>query len=427
MPKNQACYYDQKTVAHIREWVKHCDTWLEARSIIAEQLGVHPDNVSRGQKRFKFWSGDNRPPPPPSTPPPSGESRRAAALRNLVDAPFDAGVETSTAATMEEVVGLMKVDLDVWEPRGFSVTRKKNGFGWNARFARRPEAADRRVIEDLKRDIAAGSRVILPPIKRKPVKGGRLLVVSLFDAHLGKLSWAEQDGQSYDLKIAKECYLRALYDLIAKAKQYGAPISRILFPVGNDYLTCDSDVNETTAGTLQSVDGRFPKIYREGRKLLCESIEYLRTIAPVDVIVTPGNHDRNSMFHMGDALDCWFHDQPDVTVDNRWVPRKYYRFGNTVFGLTHGDTIRQDRLPLAGAVEADELWAQCKRRVWLLGHFHHFQLKEYMGVQVHILPSLSGSDGYHQNNGFIGALRTAVALLYSETEHEATFQSTPEN
>ncbi len=256
--------------------------------------------------------------------------------------------------------------------------------------------------------------------------GGKLLVVSLFDAHLGKLSWAEQDGQNYDLKIAKEVYMRALYDLVTKAQLQGG-ISRILFPVGNDYLTCDGDDNETSAGTPQSVDGRFPKIFREARKLLVEAIDYLRQIAPVDVIVICGNHERESMFHLGDALECWYHADHSVTIDNQFVPRKYYSFGNTVFGLAHGDTIKQDQLPLLGANERPDLWAKCKRRVWLLGHYHHYSLKEYVGVQVWILPSLSGSDGYHQSNGYVGAVRCAVAFMYGAGGLEAIFQSEPEN
>ncbi len=251
-------------------------------------------------------------------------------------------------------------------------------------------------------------------------------MVSLFDAHLGKLSWAEQDGQNYDLKIAKEVYMKALQDLVAKAQVQGG-IGRILFPVGNDYLTCDGDDNETSAGTPQSVDGRFPKIFREARKMLVEAIDYLRLIAPVDVIVIAGNHERESMFHLGDALECWYHADDSVTIDNMFRPRKYYSFGNTVFGLTHGDTIQQDKLPLLGANERPDLWAQCKRRVWFLGHFHHYSLKEYVGVQVWVLPSLSGSDGYHQSNGFVGAVRCAVAFMYGPEGLEAMFQSEPEN
>ncbi len=400
--------YDAATIVRLRALVKDCPTWLDARAKLAAETGVHVDNITRHNKRHGFWGG-----------------KGTVAASSPADS-FDASVETSDAKTLEEVVALCKVDTDKWESRGFSVTKRKTGFGWSARFSRKTQPASQTLFTDLKADLQQHAPSY-KPIKRDPsIKSGRLLVVSLFDAHLGKLSWAEQDGENYDLKIAKEVYIKALHDLVAKAQAQGG-ISRILFPVGNDYLTCDGDDNETTAGTPQSVDGRFPKIFREARKLLVEAIDYLRLVAPVDVIVIGGNHERESMFHLGDALECWYHADKEVTIDNLFKPRKYYSFGDTVFGLTHGDTIKQDQLPLLGANERPDLWAKCKRRVWFLGHYHHYSLKEYVGVQVWILPSLSGSDGYHQSNGFVGSVRCAVAFLYSATSLEAIFQSQPEN
>lgn len=62
-----------------------------------------------------------------------------------------------------------------------------------------------------------------------------------------------------------------------------------------------------------------------------------------------------------------------------------------------------------------------------INHFHHYQLKEYVGVQVWILPSLSGTDGYHQSNGYVGAGQCAVALMYSNKGLETMFQSELEN
>ncbi len=417
--------YDAETIATFRAWTKDCRTWDEARDLISKNLGAHPDNVTRNHQQYCFWEGRD-PSPGEAAAPQEHGSAQVSEPQPLHPGEFDVEIITSKEATLDELERLSKTNLDGFKVTSLGMTRCKAHYGLSVRFGANPEVVNRQLVEELKADFLAAPRVAEPVTPRKPAAGGRLLVVSLFDAHLGKLSWAEQDGQNYDLKIARECYLRALYDLVAKAQKQGA-IGRILFPVGNDYMTCDTDTNETTAGTLQSVDGRFPKIYREARKLLVEAINYLRNIAPVDVYVIPGNHERNSMFHLGDALECWFHGDAEVTVDNTWTVRKYFRFGETVFGLTHGDTIKQEKLPLLGAVERPDLWAACKRRVWLLGHHHHYQVNEYDGVQVWILPSLSGSDGYHQMNGYIGSTRCAVAFLHSANELEATFHSSPEN
>lgn len=408
--------YTPEVIAELRSVVADCLTWEEARKRLVARLGITADNVTRMNRRYRFW--DTR----------VTEAKAEAAARSLgQNDAFNVDVQTSKAATVEEVIALCKVDTDVWESKGFNVRRGTKGFAWSARFARKPAPpVDHQLIADLKEDLRQSAPTYKAPRPSARPKDGRLLVVSLFDAHLGKLSWAEQDGENYDLKIAKEVYMRALVDLVSKAQKQGG-IARILFPVGNDYLTCDGDDNMTTAGTIQSVDGRFPKIFREARKLLVDAIDYLRQIAPVDVVVIPGNHERSSMFHLGDALECWYHADKAVTIDNLSCYRKYYAFGGTVFGLTHGDTIKQDQLPLLGAAERPDLWAKCKRRVWLLGHYHHYAVKEYVGVQVWVLPSLSGSDGFHQMNGYVGAVRCGVAFLYGENGLEAMFQSEPEN
>ena len=210
-----------------------------------------------------------------------------------------------------------------------------------------------------------------------------------------------------------------------KAQKQG-PISRILFPVGNDYLTIDSDSNETSAGTPQDVDSRFAKIYREGRKILVEAIEMLRRIAPVDVMVVPGNHDNQSMFHLGDALECWFHAHKDVKVFNEPISRKYYRFGKNLIGFCHGHLEKHDKLPNLAAQEEPALWAATTYREWHVGHTHHQSIKEHMGTIVRVLPSLSGTDRYHHDHGYIGAKRIAQAILFNEnTGVEAVLNSTP--
>lgn len=325
---------------------------------------------------------------------------------------FSAEVEVSRAKTLQEVIELCKVDQDRWEPKGFSVTRKKNGFGWSARFVKRGgSVASNDFVKDLKRELLQYSPTV-EKIQYKTDNAKSLLEICIFDAHLGKFCWALESGDNYDLKLGKRAYVDALYDLVAKALKAG-PIKRIVFPVGNDYLTCDNQNLTTTALTPQSVDSRFPKIFREARELLVESINYLKQIAPVDVIVVAGNHDQNSMLHMGDALECWFHNDKNVTIDNRPVPRKYYRYGQNLICYAHGDKINHKKLPMLAAVECDD-WSQCKYREWHIGHLHHEKVVEENGVKTRIIPSITGTDEYHSSHGYIGTVRTSQAFLFDE-------------
>lgn len=342
---------------------------------------------------------------------------------NEIDGKLDAEVKTYKVSQIEDVVKLCNVDEKKWETRGFSVAQNGKGeFVWRASF--KPGPINSSHVEDLKEDMKnyAPNPV---PIKRQVVKGGRLLEVALFDVHFGKLGWSEESGADYDLKIARKIFFEAIEELVEKAQRQG-PISKILLPCGNDYLTIDSDLNETSAGTRQDVDSRFSKIYREGRKMLVEAIEYLRQIAPVDAVIVAGNHDNQSMFHIGDALECWFHEYEDVKIFNQPISRKYYQFGKNMICFCHGNLEKQAMLPALAAIECPEMWANTTNREWQLGHTHHLQLKEHMGVNIRVLSSLSGPDRYHHDNGYIGSKRMAQAFLFNEvTGLEAIFNSTP--
>ncbi len=343
--------------------------------------------------------------------------------KSTTDNMMTAEVKTHDVQEIGDVVKLCKVDEKVWRVKSFAVSQNRSGaFVWRTSFERQKHMSQA-FIDELKEDLK--SVVIAPPkTKPAPVKGGRLLEIAAFDLHLGKLGWKPEAGGDYDIKIARDVYFAAINELVAKAQKQG-PISRILFPVGNDYLTIDSDNNETTAGTPQDVDSRFAKIYREGRKILVEAIELLRQTAPVDVVVVPGNHDNVSMFHLGDALECWFHAHTDVKIDNEPISRKYYQFGRIMIGLCHGHLEKHDKLPNLAAVEQPAMWAATTYREWHTGHRHHRSAVEHMGTVVRILPSLSGADRYHHDNGYVGAKRIAQGFLFTEETLEAILHSTP--
>lgn len=323
---------------------------------------------------------------------------------------FSADVEVSRAKTLQEVMELVKVDQEKWEPKGFSVTRKKNGFGWNARFSRRPNTAlAKGEMEALKADYRAFVKLPVPKIPAD--NGGDILLeVAIFDLHYGKLCWDEEVGENYDSKIAAKRFLAAVVSLVERAKRQGK-INRILFPVGNDFLHVDTGEITTTLGTRQDADSRFSRIFRDGRKLLVEAIEYLKTVAPVDVVVCVGNHDSNSMFHLGDALECWYHADPLVKVENSPVLRKYYRFGNTIIGYTHSDKEKLKDLPLLGSTERKD-WSECLFKEWHVGHRHGEHCTEDKGVKVRTLSSMSGSDYWHFGKGYVGNIKGAEAFLF---------------
>lgn len=246
-----------------------------------------------------------------------------------------------------------------------------------------------------------------------------LLELSMPDIHFGKLSWKEESGEDYDLKIATSRFKDAINDLLSKTPLQN--VERILFPIGNDMINVDSRRNMTTAGTPQDSDSRFRKLLNVVKDLLIETITDLSQIAPVDVVVVSGNHDYDTMFTIGMILEAYFNNNSNVNIDNTPKQRKYYRYHNSGIMLTHGNEERHSDLGLIFATEQPALWALCLYREAQLGHFHktkktnYVSVDDFQGFQVNILPSLSGSDFWHASKGYMG-LKQAKAFLYEREQ-----------
>jgi hypothetical protein len=258
-----------------------------------------------------------------------------------------------------------------------------------------------------------------PRYKLKGPKNTRqnLLEIAIQDLHIGKLAWKEDTGNTYDTKIAVAAGEYAINDLADQARGY--PVERILFLLGNDFYHYDNLTGTTTAGTPQDRDSRFAKMFLAGQKLATSQIEQLAEIAPVDVMVVPGNHARIAEWNLGQVVDAWFRNDERVTVNNSPKPRKYYEYGQTLLGFAHGDEEPHGKLPLIMAQEAPEMWSRTRYREIHLGHLHTSRRTDAKpvdgvnGVRVRILQSLSGTDKWHKDKGYVGEVGCAEAFVWN--------------
>ena len=331
--------------------------------------------------------------------------------------------------TLADLVRVCEINTDEWEiiswkankweaaakddQTGELVTRPL--FQVTATMKRKVDViVARKVIDAM---IAEAKRKIGPrPVpKRIAPAGDHLLEISIPDLHIGKLAWHQETmGGDYDHKIAITLYREALETLIARTAAFR--FARIVLPVGNDFFHSDTKAGTTTGGTPLDVDSRFQKTYVAGRKLMVESIDRLRQIAPVTVVMVPGNHDALTTFTLGDSLECWYHATKDVDVMNAPTPRKYFQHGKVMLLFTHGDKGKKDNYPLLMATERPEMFGATKYRECHTGHLHQMQVRETMGVRVRISPALCGADAWHSENHFIGNQRAAEAFVWSPVE-----------
>ena len=269
-------------------------------------------------------------------------------------------------------------------------------------------------IEELKK--LAKEEIQRKPQAVKPRKDtGLMLEISTPDLHAGKLCWPlETGGAPYDVKIAIATFERAIEVLLERTKNFD--FSEVLFCIGNDLFNSDNPEGTTTSGTSVSNDGRFHRTFRQVRTMMIRAIERLRSVAPVRIVCVPGNHDMQTAYHLADSLECYFHANLDVTVENAPTARKYVRWGRCLIGFCHGHEGSRTDYPLLMATERPEDWAQTLFREWHTGHYHRTQNEETHGIRVRILSALCSQDDWHALKGFVNQLRTAQAFVWSKTE-----------
>lgn len=323
---------------------------------------------------------------------------------------------------------VVRMDVNKWEVAAFK--REKSGGGgrfvntdlWQVKGSITP-INEAREIKEIGDAIIEEIRSNSPIVKKKKYasKSKTIAEVDIFDFHLGRLVWGDEVGgkeNNYDLKIAEERFLWAVGEMIERIKPYNP--SRILLPIGNDFFNVNGSTYATFAGTPQHEDQRWKKTFKAGVKILRQSVDMLLEIAPVDIIVVEGNHDVESSFMAGEVLSAVYENNKNVTVDNSPTQRKYYRFGQCLIGFTHGKHEKHVELPMIMAAERPKEFGETKYREWHIGHYHHKKVyqflsaQEFKGVTVRILRTLTETDAWHAQKGYIGNVKAAEAFIWEE-------------
>ncbi len=335
--------------------------------------------------------------------------------------------------TLEQLIEAAKIDTKVWDIERYvcnkwevaAFDRVESKFIpkelWQVKATLKMKDKDiflREVAKEIIGEIQEQSPVV--PQRKYPKKKEQYLAeVDLFDPHIGKLSWGLESGEDYDIKIATKRYKEALEEIIDR-NTYG--VERWLLPLTGDFFNVNSSMAQTFAGTPQSEDTRWKKTFRTGWTLLSNSINTLSSIAPVTVLIVPGNHDTESLFYAGEVLLARFNGDQNVTVDNSPMTRKYFRYGVNLTGFTHGSDEKLEQLPMIMANEAKNDYSNTLYREWHVGHLHSkreyrfLSTKEDKGVTVRVIRSLSSVDEWHYKKGYIGAIKTGEAFIYHKKD-----------
>ncbi len=232
------------------------------------------------------------------------------------------------------------------------------------------------------------------------------------DAHIGMLAHAiETLSEDHDLEKAT-ADLRAAVDYVVDC----APASEEGWFVNvGDFLHADSTKAETHNGTRVDLAARHNQIMRAAGQLIryCVS-KMLQKFNTVKVINARGNHDKDAAFGMNMALEFLYEKEPRVQVFGNDSKFNYLKFGKTLVGIHHGDSINTHRLCGHMTRTQTKDFGDCEQWFFWTGHIHHETTKEHdSGIVVRSFPTLAPIDGWHSDCGY-GSRRAITAITLHE-------------
>ena len=266
----------------------------------------------------------------------------------------------------------------------------------------------REFVQHLMQDVKG-----LAPLANVPkhVDTDLLCVYPMGDPHYGMKAWWQDAGDNFDLEIAERLTTGAIDRLVSTAPDAE---TALLLNLG-DMFHADNQSNVTRSGHQLDVDGRWKKVQQVGLRSMIHCVRrLLEKHARVIFRIEGGNHDGHSSYALALALDAYFHLEPRVEVDLSAGPVWYHQFGANLIGSTHGDTVKGPDLPAIMAHDRPKEWGDTKHRVWLVGHVHHEDRKEYRGCTVEYFRTLAARDAWHQGQGYRAGRDMRLIVLHRE-------------
>jgi predicted DNA-binding protein YlxM (UPF0122 family) len=233
----------------------------------------------------------------------------------------------------------------------------------------------------------------------KNVYEDKLAIYPIVDIHLGMLSLLEETETEWNLTVADTLIRECVSKLISRSPN----CKECLICNLGDYFHVDNMFNRTpTNGNFLDVDGRYAKIMNVGIKLMRYLIEYASyNHKHITVINCIGNHDLCGSMWLSAALENIYENNKSITVINSSKPRQYFKYGNSLIGMTHGVDCLPKDLPLIMATEKIEDWGNTKFHYWYTGHIHQEKVTEFPGCKIESFKTIAGKDAWTNSKGFL--------------------------
>lgn len=322
--------------------------------------------------------------------------------------------------TPEVIMKAHNLDIDKWD-----VVSYKSNF-WNAQM----KGGQKVVMYQSKITVKPKSILIfspqtveeylnnkkfnhMPPHEAFPyTDSDEHLEIDYTDAHVGLLSWRFETGADFDLKIAREMFLQSVGDVYRRCKD--RQFKSLKFVTLGDIVHVDNSNQTTTNGTFQQVDGRNAKIYNYASDMLIEAMETFKALnTNVEYVYLPGNHDRDTGYHLAHGLSLAYRENSWITFDIAPNPLKIKNYGDlNVVGYCHGDMPKNNMASWL-TKQFRKATAEAKFVEVHRGHIHTKSEYELEGYRIISLNSLCESSYWEHQQGYT-AEKALMSFVWNE-------------
>lgn len=240
---------------------------------------------------------------------------------------------------------------------------------------------------------------------------------TITDMHMGSLSWRDETGADYDLKIAE----KLLLDWFAMAIKLAPDAERAVFAQIGDLLHYDSLLAVTPAhGNILDSDSRFQKIVRVVIRTMRTIIQILlEKHKQVHLIMADANHDEASSAWLREMFAAFYDHEPRITVENSANTYYAVEHGQTCLFYHHGHKKKIDELDRTFAGAFRELFGRTKYAYAHTGHLHTDELKSTNLMKVERHETLAAKDAHAAKGGYLSG-RSAKVITYHKQYGEVS-------
>lgn len=250
------------------------------------------------------------------------------------------------------------------------------------------------------------------PVKKPATKSDDKLLnlYTVSDFHLGMLSWADETGDDWDMKIAEDLFSRWFDASFQQAPAAGVGVINLL----GDLAHFDSlDAVTPTSGHVLDADTRYQKLVRTMIRMVRRVVDMALVKHPVvKLLIVQGNHDESGMIWLAEMFSALYDNEPRVFVDTSADVYKMVQHGKTTLFFHHGHKAKFDAIEPIMIAKFRKAFGDSEYSYAHVGHLHHQKLVESRNMIVEQHRTLAAKDAYASRGGWLSG-RSANVITYS--------------